>query len=133
MAEPARKQYREEDILPEDAVMGAGTFQNVDTGRIVHKDHYGPIPPSGESKRYVKLSDDPTYGMSEEEARAHREAAVRKETSHEHPVTSGKVRTGEIASTGTYACTRCGNEITFKEPGHVPPCSVCTNTEWKKE
>lgn len=129
MAEPARK-WEPEDILPEDAVVGPGTYQNVDTGRIIHKDKYGPIPPSGESKRYIKLSDDPTYGMSEEEARAHREMAAREETSHEHPA-HGKVRTGEIAAEGTYRCTNCGNEITFDRPGHVPPCSVCTNTEWR--
>lgn len=134
MAEPARK-YEPEDILPEDAVVGPGTFQNVDTGRIVHKDHYGPIPPSGQSKRYIKLSDDPTYGLSPDEAKAHR-AGVQAEseaTSYEHPSTSGRVKTGEIAATGTYKCTKCGNEITFKDEGHVPPCSVCTNTEWQRE
>ncbi|HEX2948977.1 MAG TPA: hypothetical protein VHV83_05330 [Armatimonadota bacterium] len=132
MGEPARK-HHEEDILPEDAVLGPGTFKNVDTGRIVRKDHYGPIPPSGQSKRYIKLSDDPTYGLSEEEARGHREEAEQKTTSYEHPTKATVVKTGEIAGTGTYKCTRCGNEITFKDEGHVPPCSVCTNTEWRRE
>ncbi|HEY3377369.1 MAG TPA: hypothetical protein VGL77_07725 [Armatimonadota bacterium] len=132
MAEPARK-HREDDIIPEDAVLGPGTFQNVDTGRIVHKDHTGPIPPSGQSKRYVKLSDDPTFGLSEEEARAHRAASGHRGTSHEHPATSRMVHTGEIAAAGTYKCTNCGNEITFKDEGHVPPCSACTHTEWRRE
>ena len=131
MAEPARK-YTQDDILPEDAVLGPGTFRNVDTGRVVHKDHFGPIPPSGGSKRYIKLSDDPTYGMSPEEAGAHRQAAEKAATSHENPAETRVVKTGEIAQTGTYRCTRCGNEITFRDPGHVPPCSVCTNTEWQR-
>ena len=132
MSEPARK-FSEEDILPEDAVLGPGTFQNVDNGRVVRKDHYGPIPPSGPSKRYVKLSDDPTFGLNPDEAKAHRDEAHRKATSHEHPSKSSVVKTGEIASAGTFKCTRCGNEITFKDEGHVPPCSVCTNTEWRRE
>jgi|GEM_PF-2440226 len=68
--------------------------------------------------------------MSEEEARR-RETAGREETSHEH-LASGMVKTGEIAAEGTYRCTNCGNEISFDRPGHVPPCSVCTHTEWKR-
>lgn len=132
MAEPARK-HELEDILPEDAVVGPGTYRNVDTGRTIHKDHVGPIPPSGTSKRYVKVSDDPTYGMSEEEATRHRHDTERRETSYEHPSTSRMIHTGEIASVGTYKCTNCGNEITFKESGHVPPCSVCAKTEWRRE
>lgn len=133
MAEPMRK-YRDEDIISEDAVLGPGTFQNVDNGRVVHKDHYGPLPPSGQSKRYIKLSDDPTYGMSESDARAHREGVQSEErsTSYEQPSHSRVVHTGEITNAGTYKCTKCGNEITFKNEGHVPPCSVCTNTEWKR-
>jgi RNA polymerase-binding transcription factor DksA len=134
MAEPARK-YDPEDIIPEDAVLGPGTYQNVDTGRIIHKSRYGPLPPSGTSKRYVKISDDPTHGMSEEEARQHREdeQASREATSYEHPSGASTVKTGEVVSSGTYRCTRCGNEIEFKDEGHVPPCSVCTNTTWKRE
>jgi len=130
MAEPARK-FEEEDILPVDAVVGPGAFQNVDNGRIVHKEHYGPLPPSGQSKRYIKLSDDPTFGMSEEEARAHRAQMAGSETSHEHPGVE-MVKTGEIAQQGNYRCTHCGNEIHFHKPGHVPPCSVCTHTEWRR-
>ena len=130
MGEPARK-FREDEILPEDAVVGPGTFQNVDNGRIVHKDHFGPIPPSGTSKRYVKLSDEPTFGMSAEDAQAHREKAAHHATSYEHPG-KGTVHTGEVAATGTYKCTNCGNEITFKDEGRVPPCSVCTHTEWNR-
>lgn len=132
MAEPVRK-HRDEDILPEDAVVGEGTFQNVDNGRIVRKDHYGPLPPSGHSKRYIKISDDPTYGLSEEDAKEHRAEAHEKGTSYEEPSHGRKVKTGEIVASGTLKCTRCGNEITFKDEGHVPPCSVCTNTEWQRE
>ena len=132
MAEPARK-YEPEDILPEDAVVGPGTFQNVDTGRIVHKHEVGPIPPSGKSKRYIQLSDDPTYGMSDEEKRTYTAEMNRTETSYEHPAESRMVKTGEIVDKGTYRCTNCGNEIHFAERGHVPPCSVCTHTEWRRE
>jgi hypothetical protein len=132
MAEPARK-YDEDDVLPLDAVVGPGTYQNVDNGRIIHKDHFGPLPPSGESKRYIMLSDDPTYGMTDEEAQAHRDRVAGRDegTSYEHPAEYGIVKTGEVAAEGTYKCTRCGNEITFKDEGRVPPCSVCTNTTWK--
>jgi len=134
MAEPARK-FNPEDILPEDAVVGPGTFQNVDNGRVLHKTHYGPLPPSGESKRYVKLSDDPTYGMSKEEAAKFREEMQHEaeRTSYEKPATSGMVHTGEIVAAGTYKCTNCGNEIHFKHEGHIPPCSQCTHTEWRRE
>ncbi len=133
MAEPVRK-YHEEDVLPEDAVVGPGTYRNVDTGRIVHKDRLGPIPPSGQSKRYIKLSDDPTYGLSESEAQRHRAQArgAEAETSYEHPSTERTVKTGEIVATGTYRCTNCGNTVTFKESGHMPPCSVCAHTEWTR-
>lgn len=130
MAEPARKWGEPEDILPEDAVVGPGTYRNVDNGRIIHKDKYGPIPPSGESKRYVKLSDDPMFEMSEEEMAKHREKMAHRETSYEHPG-HGMLKTGEVAAPGTYRCTNCGNEISFNEEGRVPPCSVCTHTEWK--
>lgn len=132
MAEPARK-HEPEDILPEDAVVGPGTFKNVDNGRIIHKYHFGPIPPSGESKRYVMLSDDPAYGMTPEEAKRHREAAEGPPTSHEQPSEARMVHTGEIVDTGKYRCTNCGNEVTFKHEGHMPPCSVCAHTEWKRE
>lgn len=118
--------------MPEDAVLGPGTYQNVDNGRVIHKDKYGPLPPSGESKRYIKLSDDPTYGMSEEQLQKHCERMEHPETSHAHPSHARRVKTGEVAEAGSYTCARCGNEITFKEPGHVPPCSVCTGTEWKR-
>jgi len=135
MAEPARKYEPDEDILPEDAVVGPGAYKNVDTGRIIHKDRVGPIPPSGQSKRYVKLSDDPTYGMSAEEAAAHRNQVQSAEegTSYEHPAEQRMVKTGMIVDTGTYKCTNCGNEITFKHEGHLPPCSVCAQTEWRRE
>lgn len=133
MAEPARK-YPPEDILPEDAVLGPGTYQNVDTGRLVRKDRFGPLPPSGKSKRYVMLSDDPTYGLSPDEARAHREEVSAEDaaTSYEEPTESRIVRTGEIASPGTYECTKDRNRITLKHEGHMPPCSVDGNTEWRR-
>ncbi len=72
MAEPAWK-YEPDGILPMDAVVGPGTYQNVDTGHIIHTDRVGPLPSSGESTRYIMLSDDPCYGMSEEEVKAQRE------------------------------------------------------------
>ncbi len=131
MAEPARK-FDDEDIIPEDAVVGVGTYQNVDTGRVLHKDKYGPLPPSGTSKRYIKLSDDPVYGMSEEEAAAHREETA-QHTSHEEPATSRQVKTGEIGQPGTYECVKCPqNRITLKHEGHLPPCSACEGTEWRR-
>ncbi len=134
MAEPARKFEPEEDILPVDAVLGPGTYKNVDTGRIVRKDRHGPLPPSGDSKRYIKLSSDPTFGLNEDDARAHRESvkAAEHSTSHEHPATTSVVHTGEIVMPGAYKCTNCGNEITFKHEGHIPPCTVCSHTEWRR-
>lgn len=135
MAEPERaRKFEESEILPEDAVVGPGTFQNVDNGRIVRKDHFGPIPPSGQSKRYVMLSNDPTHGLSEEEASAHRNQVRQDETatSYESPSTGRTVHTGEVASGGHYKCTECGNEINMHGEGRVPPCSVCKHTEWRR-
>jgi hypothetical protein len=73
--------------------------------------------------------------MSPDDKRRHLEGVRSEEaaTSYEHPTRSRMVKTGEIANAGTYKCTNCGNEITFKDEGHVPPCSVCANTEWERE
>jgi rubrerythrin len=40
--------------------------------------------------------------------------------------------TGEVAGAGTFECTKCGNTLTFKKSGRIPPCGKCKNTEFKR-
>ncbi len=40
--------------------------------------------------------------------------------------------TGEITGPGTLVCTTCGKEIHFQKTGHIPPCSGCHGTEYRR-
>jgi hypothetical protein len=40
--------------------------------------------------------------------------------------------TGEITGLGTLACTACGKELHYSKPGHIPPCSGCKGTEFRR-
>ena len=42
-------------------------------------------------------------------------------------------RTGEVTGPGTLVCTECGKEIHFKKPGHIPPCTGCKGTEFRRQ
>jgi len=41
-------------------------------------------------------------------------------------------KTGEITSGGTLTCQACGQEMHFKETGHIPPCPKCQGTLFHK-
>jgi hypothetical protein len=45
----------------------------------------------------------------------------------------GEWHTGEITGAGTLVCDRCGEEIHFDKPGHIPPCPKCKGTVFRKE
>ena len=40
--------------------------------------------------------------------------------------------TGEITGPGVLRCTTCGEELHFREPGHIPPCPRCHGTEFQR-
>jgi DNA polymerase III alpha subunit (gram-positive type) len=40
--------------------------------------------------------------------------------------------TGEITGPGILFCQKCGEELQFKKPGHIPPCPSCHHTVFKK-
>ncbi|KRT53927.1 zinc ribbon-containing protein [endosymbiont of Ridgeia piscesae] len=40
--------------------------------------------------------------------------------------------TGEITGPGTLVCTNCGKQMHFRKAGHIPPCSGCRRTEFKR-
>ncbi len=40
--------------------------------------------------------------------------------------------TGEITGPGTLGCTQCGKELHFHKTGHIPPCSKCRATEFRR-
>jgi hypothetical protein len=40
--------------------------------------------------------------------------------------------TGEVTGLGTLACTGCGKELHYSKPGHIPPCSRCKGTEFRR-
>lgn len=40
--------------------------------------------------------------------------------------------TGEITGPGTLICTNCGKELHFHKTGHIPPCSACKATEFRR-
>ena len=45
---------------------------------------------------------------------------------------ASRLHTGEITGPGTLVCTGCGAELHFKKAGHIPPCSKCRGTEFKR-
>lgn len=40
--------------------------------------------------------------------------------------------TGEITGPGTLVCVGCGKEMHFHKTGHIPPCSGCKGTEFRR-
>ncbi|MCP4126955.1 MAG: zinc ribbon-containing protein, partial [Gammaproteobacteria bacterium] len=40
--------------------------------------------------------------------------------------------TGEITGPGTLICTECGKALHFHKAGHIPPCSKCHATSFKR-
>ena len=40
--------------------------------------------------------------------------------------------TGEVTGPGTLVCTTCDKEIHFHKTGHIPPCSGCHGTEYRR-
>lgn len=41
-------------------------------------------------------------------------------------------RSGEMAASGTLECTACGEHIVLHTPAHLPACSKCRNTEFRR-
>jgi len=41
-------------------------------------------------------------------------------------------KTGEVTSGGTLTCQGCGQQMHFKETGHIPPCPKCQGTVFHK-
>lgn len=41
--------------------------------------------------------------------------------------------TGEIAGLGTLSCDRCGEQLHFHKPGHLPPCPKCHGTSFHRQ
>jgi ribosomal protein S27AE len=39
---------------------------------------------------------------------------------------------GEIAASGTLECTACGERVVLASPAHLPACSKCRNTEFRR-
>ncbi len=40
--------------------------------------------------------------------------------------------TGEVTGPGTLICNGCAKEMHFKKTGHIPPCSGCKGTEFRR-
>jgi hypothetical protein len=40
--------------------------------------------------------------------------------------------TGEVAGPGALACKNCGETLTFKKPGHIPPCPKCRGSVFER-
>jgi hypothetical protein len=41
-------------------------------------------------------------------------------------------RTGEMANSGTFECTGCGERVVLRTPAHIPPCAKCHQTEFRR-
>jgi hypothetical protein len=39
---------------------------------------------------------------------------------------------GEMAYTGTFECTGCGERLLLRTPAHLPPCSKCRKMEFRR-
>lgn len=46
---------------------------------------------------------------------------------------SAGYHTGEITGPGTLVCDKCGEELHFYKPGHIPPCPKCKGTEFHRK
>lgn len=44
----------------------------------------------------------------------------------------GEWHTGEISGPGTLVCDACGEELHFKQAGHIPPCPKCHATVYHR-
>jgi len=42
-------------------------------------------------------------------------------------------RTGEITGPGTLVCEACGEGLSFRKPGRIPPCPKCGGTGFRRE
>ena len=42
-------------------------------------------------------------------------------------------QTGEICSAGTLICTQCNKTLTFTRTSHIPPCSGCHGTHFRRK
>ena len=45
----------------------------------------------------------------------------------------GEWHTGEITGPGILICQKCGEELHFDKPGHIPPCPKCHATVFSKQ
>jgi len=45
---------------------------------------------------------------------------------------ASRLHTGEITGPGTLECVKCGEQLHFEKPGHIPPCPKCRATEYKR-
>ena len=45
---------------------------------------------------------------------------------------ASQYRTGEITGPGTLVCAGCGKELHFHKAGHIPPCSQCRGTVYRR-
>jgi predicted RNA-binding Zn-ribbon protein involved in translation (DUF1610 family)/gas vesicle protein len=43
-----------------------------------------------------------------------------------------RYETGEMAYTGAFECTACGERVALKQPAHLPPCPKCMKTEFRR-
>lgn len=41
-------------------------------------------------------------------------------------------RTGEMADSGTFECTGCGERVVLRTPAHLPPCARCRKMEFRR-
>jgi polyhydroxyalkanoate synthesis regulator phasin len=46
--------------------------------------------------------------------------------------TMGEWHTGEIVSPGLFECKSCGKKLEMHKSGHIPPCSGCKATVFKR-
>jgi NADH pyrophosphatase NudC (nudix superfamily) len=44
----------------------------------------------------------------------------------------GEWHTGEIVAPGLFSCVNCGNKLEMRTSGHMPRCSVCKSTVFKR-
>lgn len=43
-----------------------------------------------------------------------------------------RYRTGEMTHGGSFVCLDCGQTLTLKKPGHLPPCPKCHKQEFRR-
>jgi hypothetical protein len=50
----------------------------------------------------------------------------------ERATQSSLYHTGEVTGPGTLVCTVCNKEMHFRKTGHIPPCSGCKGTDFRR-